>query len=333
MPCRYVVDAFPEDVGVKRLLRAILLSAAAFMCVPVQATPTPIWADRKPADLATIDDDVARNIVREHFFDGINISEMRFSENGFDWHLLRFASIDKPDGPIWVVPHDDENAAFDAMISAVQTYGGTGIAVNSGPGGARRQSGDGYCGVRPARVTNCDPNRNFDSGAPIFTAAFVALFQADKPVIALHTNSIGFSGDGAGGRGDITIYDRAAFVRGEIKAARNGQLAVNPLPEMANPDTFALSAFMEASGTPPAKDVACGNAMTRSGVHFWHEPVRASDGSLSNYLILNRPDIAYVNAESRLEVDLALAASRHAIMIKSYLENCAASGDKPAAQP
>lgn len=333
MPCRYVVGAFREDFDVKRLQQVVLASAAAFLGIPVHATPAPIWADTKPADLARIDDDVARNIVREHFFDGINISEMRFSENGFDWHLLRFASIDKTDGPIWVVPHDDENAAFDAMISAVQTYGGTGIAVNSGPGSARRQSGDGNCGVRPARVTNCDPNRNFDSRAPIFTAVFVVLFQPDKPVIALHTNSIGFSGDGAGGRGDITIYDRAAFVRGEIKAARNGQLAVNPLPEMANPDTFALSAFIEASGAPPAKDVACGNAMTRSGVHFWHEPVRASDGSLSNYLSLNRPEISYVNAESRMEVDLALAASRHAIMIKAYLEKCAASGDKPAAQP
>lgn len=305
----------------------------ACLCVPAQAAPLSTWAEANPAELIKADDDIARNIAREHFFDGIKISEMRFSENGFDWHLLRFSSIDKPEGPIWVVPHDDENAAFDAMISAVQTYGGTAIAVNSGPGSARRQSGEGICGVRPERVTSCDPNRNFGTRSPLFTAAFVSLFQPNQPVIALHTNSVGFSGDGAGGRGDITIYDRAAFVRGEIKATRNGRLAVNPLPEMANPDTFALSAFVDSSGSPPAKDVACGNAMARSGVHFWHEPVRASDGSLSNYLILNRPDIAYVNAESRLEVDLALAARRHAIMIKAYLDKCVASGDKPVTQP
>ncbi len=317
----------------KRLRHAVLLSAAAFLCFPVHATPVPVWAGTKPTDLTNIDDDIARNIAREHFFDGINISETRFSENGFDWHLLRFVSIDKPDGPIWVVPHDDENAAFDAMIGAVQTYGGAGIAVNSGPGSARRQSGDGICGVRPARVSSCDPNRNFDVQTPVFTAAFVGLLKPNQPVIALHTNSFGFSGDGAGGRGDITIYDRAAFARGEKKAARYGQLAVDPLPKMENPDTFALSAFIEASGAPSARDVACGNAMSRSGVHFWHEPVRASDGSLSNYLILNRSDISYVNAESRLEVDLSLAASRHAVMIKSYLEKCAGSGDKPAAQP
>ena len=105
----------------KKLRQAVLSGAAAFLCVSIQATSTPIWADTKLADLAKVDDDVARNIAREHFFDGLNISEMRFSENGFDWHLLLFASIDKPDGPIWVVPHDDENAAFDAMISAVHT--------------------------------------------------------------------------------------------------------------------------------------------------------------------------------------------------------------------
>lgn len=311
----------------------VVLVASVFLCVPVEATPAPIWTDTTTADLANIDDDVRRNLPKQGFFDRINITEMRFTENGFDWHLLQFTSIDKPNGPVWVVPHDDENAAFDAMITAVHIYGGTGIALNSGPESARRQSGDGICGIRPARVTSCDPNRNFDAKSPIFTAAFMSLIQPNQPVIALHTNTVGFSGDGTGGRGDITIYDRTAFVRGELKAVRNGHLAVNPLPEMANPDTLALSAFVEASGAPPAKDLACGNAMARSGVHFWHEPVRASDGSLSNYLILNRPDIAYVNAESRLEVDLALAASRHAIMIKAYLEKCDESGDEPAAQP
>jgi hypothetical protein len=73
--------------------------------------------------------------------------------------------------------------------------------------------------------------------------------------------------------------------------------------------------------------------MANSGIHFWHEPVRASDGSLSNYLALNRPDIAYMNAESRAEVDLVLAAHRHAIMIEAYLENCLALWNKPAAMP
>ncbi|MFN3618798.1 hypothetical protein [Sphingorhabdus sp.] len=295
--------------------------------------PPKSWMNVELSNLVGIDDDISRNITREKFFDNIQTSERRFSENGFEWHLIRFSSVDKPEGPTWVVPHDDENAAFDAMISAIQKYGGTGIAVNSGAGSARLQSGDGVCGVKPARVTGCDPNRNFDARSPLFTAAFLSIFRPNQPVIALHTNSHGFSGDGAGGRGDITIYDRSAFARGEVKARKNGRLAVNPLPEMDNPDTLALSAFIGPRGKPTNGDAACGLGMSHAGIHFWHEAVGKSDASLSNYLALNRPDISYMNAESRAEIDLALAAGRHAVMIKTYLEKCTASWDKPATRP
>jgi hypothetical protein len=59
-------------------------------------------------------------------------------------------------------------------------------------------------------------------------------------------------------------------------------------------------------------------------VHVWHERVGRSDGSLSNYVALERPDIAYVNMESRRETDLVLAASRHSLMIAAYLKHCVA---------
>ena len=310
-----------------------MLCVAALALLPAATASSASWSGVEAKSLISADDDIARNIARAGFFDGIKISEYRFSENGFEWHLIRFSSVEMPDGPNWVVPHDDENAAFDAMIAAVQKYGGTGITVNSGPGSARLQSGAGVCGVKSARVTSCDPNRNFDVQTPTFTAAFVSLFRTDQPVIALHTNSHGFSGDGAGGRGDITIYDGQAFARGDLKPRKNGKLAVNPPPDMANPDTFALTAFLALRGQPTAKDAACGTSMAQSGVHFWHEAVGKSDGSLSNYLAVNRPDIAYMNAESRVEIDLALAAGRHAVMIKAYLEKCAASWDNPAPRP
>lgn len=306
---------------------------AALAMLSSAQPPSPTWSDVDRDALVSVDDDIARNVTRDGFFKGIQISEHRFSENGFDWHLIRFASMEKPDGPSWVVPHDDENAAFDAMIAAIHTYGGTGITVNSSPRGARFQSGDGVCGVKSSRLTKCDPNRNFDAQAPVYTAAFVSQFKPDQPVIALHTNSHGFAGDGAGGRGEITIYDRQAFARGAVQPRKDGKLAINPTPEMANPDTLALSAFLARHGRPPALDAACGTGMSQSGVHFWHEAVGKSDGSLSNYLALNRPEVAYMNAESRAEVDLALAARRHAVMITAYLEKCAALWDKPATHP
>ena len=305
----------------------------AVLVSPSGAAALPSWTAIEPAALVDIDDDVSRNITNKGFFTGIKITEVRFSENGFNWHLMRFASVDRPEGPTWVVPHDDENAAFDAMIAAIHKYGGVGIAVNSGQGSSRVQIGGGICGVKRAAGPTCDPNRNFGSRAPMFTATIVDMFGSSHPVIALHTNSPGFSGDGAGGRGDITIYERAAFARNEVKPRKYARLAMNPPLEMANPDSFALSAFLMSQGQPPKTAQACAAAMAQSGIHFWHEPVRSSDGSLSNYLALNRPDIAYMNAESRAEADLALAARRHAIMIEAYLENCLASWNKPVALP
>ncbi len=312
-----------------RAAAMIALSAS----MPAMASPPANWVTVAPETLVDRDDDVTRNIATIGFFDGIRISEVRFSENGFDWQLVRFSRMDDAEGPNWVVPHDDENAAFDAMIAALRQYGGVGIAVNTGPGSARRQAGLGVCGVRTATVESCDPNRNFDVRAPLYTETIVAQFAAGRPIIALHTNGHGFSGDGQGGRGDVTILDREAYMRGQIIARAYGRLAVNAAADMDNADTLALAPFLANEGGPSENDVACGLAMSHAGIHFWHEPVRASDGSLSNYLAITRPDLAYVNAESRVEVNLAVAASRHRVMIAAYLNACRSSGNQPVPKP
>jgi hypothetical protein len=288
------------------------------------------WSEISGADFAAIkDDDIQRHSGHAAYFAGIQIEEWYIRENGFGWHLLRFVNIAKPIGPLWIVPHDDENAAFEAALVALKEYGGVAVVVNSGPGSVRRQAGNGTCGVRADVVTSCDPNRNFADTSPKFTDAFLSQRPAGQPVIALHTNSPGFFGDGQGGRGDVTILDAAAFGRGEIQSRSDGHFAVNPAPEMANYDTLALTAYLSQGGEPGATAVACRNAMTNAGVHFWHERVIYSDGSMSNYLALQHPDIAYFNAESRVEVDLELAAARHKIMVAAYLHGCRNSGNKP----
>ena len=307
--------------------------ATLCLAISVQATKPTVWNEISVEALRQVDDDIGRNIGKQDFFGGVKISEYRFSENGFDWHLIRFVNAENPDGPLWMVPHDDENAAFDGMIAAVSQYGGVGIAVNSGPGSARLQSGHGICGVRNTETANCDPNRNFDAKTPLFTSAFLAQRTAYQPVIALHTNSRGFSGDGEGGRGEITILDIAAFQRGEYSPRNGGVLAINPRAEMANADTLGLTAYLAREGKPDESKTRCGQGIANDGVHFWHERVTKSDGSMSNYLALNHPDIAYFNAESRNEADLAVAASRHGIMISAYLKNCGASGNKPTPRP
>lgn len=313
-----------------------MISLALLLWVQTLVTPTPPpsltafqWSKVEISQLEEIDDDVRRYVSQPEYFDGIEVREIRFTENGFTWHLLRFSLVDDKIGPLWLVPHDDENAAFDAMIAALKERGGVGIAVNSGPGSLRMQSGSGVCGVRFGARPTCDPNRNFDPQAPKFTKAIVNQRSAGQPIIALHTNSPGFSGDGHGGRGDITIADQAAYRQGVTAPRADGLLAVSPTQTMANFDTLGLTAYLAKEVRPSLSAQDCGSKIAHSGVHFWHERVANSDGSLSNYLILHRPEIPYFNAESRAEINLAVSAARHKVMIDAYLEHCI-SGYKPA---
>lgn len=301
------------------LLKIAILS----MLVATPSSTASTWRDVGKAEIAQLnDDDLGRHAGEGGYLEGLDVSERRFSENGFDWHLIRFVNSAKPDGPLWMVPHDDENPAFEAAIIALKEHGGVAIMVNSGPGSARRQAGDGTCGVRPERTKSCDPNRNFDERSPKFTAAFLDQRHEGQPVLALHTNSHGFTGDGQGGRGEITILDAKAYQRGQTRARAGGYFAVDPKPEMGNYDTLGLTAYLSRNGGPDGQAVLCQVAMTSAGTHFWHERVERSDGSMSNYLALRHPDIAYFNAESRDEVDLALSAARHKVMVDAYLKGC-----------
>ena len=288
------------------------------------------WTNTPVEILQPVDDDIGRHAGDARYFHGIDISEVRFTENGFAWHVIRFTNAAKPVGPLWVTPHDDENAAFEAMIAAIREHGGSGLAVNSGPGSSRNQSGEGRCGVVARKVASCDPNRNFGAATPIFTAVFLGQHIKDQPVIALHTNGLGFAADGSEGRGNITMLDRAAYRRGIFAPRSGGLFAVQPQMVMANYDSFGITAFLAKNGGPSAEAARCGRALADAGIHFWHEPVSKSDGSMSNYLVVHQPEIRYFNAESRHESSLDVAAARHRIMAAAYLSNCVPSGNQPA---
>jgi hypothetical protein len=299
-----------------RILAFLLLLCA--IMPPAYATTN--WEAANPSSL--VDDDIIRHTGDPGYLAGITVTQTRFNENGFNWHLIRFTNSAKPEGPLWVVPHDDENAAFESMIAALRLYGGTGIAVNSGPGSERRQAGYGRCGVRAKTTSSCDPNRNFSDYSLLFTAAILDQISPGQPVIALHTNSPGFDGDGQGGSGNITILDTAAYRHGNIRSRAGGILAVNQPPELANHDTLGIIPYLNAQGAPDKKTGVCSLGLSNAGLHLWLENVGQSDGSLSNYIILNRPDIPYFNAESRRETDLNIASTRHMLMVSAYLKTC-----------
>ena len=309
------------------------LLAFASMFLAAASAIAADWRTVDPAQLQALqDDDIERHRSKEGSFDGLEISETRFSENGFDWHLLRFANAAKSDGPFWVVPHDDENAAFDAMLAGLRKYGGIAIVVNTGPSSSRRQAGAGVCGVRTAASSACDPNRNFDARTPLFTNAILGEWKAGRPIIALHTNGDGFSGDGAGGRGDITMLDARAFLSGERRARQDGYFAINPVPPLDDPDVYAIIPYHSAKGISRG-EAACRTALNRKGINVWHERVGKSDGSLSNYVALNRPEIAYINFEAQRDADVSVGAEVQQIMFDAYLVECSALWHQPVANP
>ncbi len=277
------------------------------------------WQTVEHTQLA--DDDLQRHAPDKGYLENIQLSEMRFSEGGFDWHLLRFVNISKPIGPLWAVPHDDENAAFDAALVAVKTYGGVVIVVNSGPGSSRFQPGLGTCGGRSKTLQRCDPNRNFSEETPLFTKAFLDQLPAGQPIIALHTNSPGHGR----GQGDITILDVKAFAKGIVRPRNDGHFGQNQPALLTDHDSYAILPY---SAQKPSKlDLRCRSELVGQGVHVWHERVGKSDGSLSNYIALNAPQIRYVNMESRREDALSLAAERHLLMLAAYMQKCLALGN------
>ncbi len=314
------------------MLFAPYLFAFGMASVPSAAQPED-WQTLDAAGRAELqDDDIDRHRNDPTFLDGIVVSERRFSENGFDWQLIRFTNATKPDGPLWVIPHDDENAAFDAMVAAVKLHGGVGIAVNTGPASSRRQAGYGRCGVRAADTSACDPNRNFDVSTPAFTQAILGDWQPGRPVIALHTNSHGFGGDGAGGRGDITMLDVRAYARGQIRVRYDGFFGNRSVAILEDPDVFAILPYRADDGVRSGES-SCRIGLNKAGVNVWHERVGRSDGSLSNFIALYRPQITYVNFEAEREADLTKAAEAQRLMISAYLGNCALLWNQPVSAP
>lgn len=306
--------------------KLLALSFAVLACCTAatawHAKPVVEWKKVAVTDIAMVqDDDLIRNAAEPGFLGGVTVSETHFSEAGFNWHILRFVNATKPVGPLWVVPHDDENAAFDSAIAALKTHGGVAIVVNSGPGSSRTQSGQGTCGGRTPVQSRCDPNRNFSTATPLFTNAHLDQRSAGQPVIAMHTNSPGFGP----GRGEITILDATAASKGKLWPRKNGYFGGAGPAMLKDHDSYAILPFV----APKIQDhdARCRKSLVQAGVHVWHEAVGKSDGSFSNYAILGKADIAYVNMESRREANLTVASERHLLMVDAYLKGCRPLGN------
>lgn len=273
-----------------------------------------------PIDPLTIDDDDFARHRNPATWVGLRVSRIVFREERAHWRLFRIADPARPRGPLWVVPHDNENAAFEAALVGLRAYGGVVIAVDSGDSGE-------FDGNRRNRAVAfgrpIDPNRNFHDALPRFRTIVLAdHHRGARPIVALHTNAPGFDPAGSRcnrgdppGRGEVSIR-----FCDEVMRPHPSQGRAWPFDD---DDTLALVAHRAGSHPFAA---FCGRALALADFNLVFERVAVSDGSLSNHALLHGMD--YINFETRerglAPAELAQARNRLVAMIDRAMARCAA---------
>ena len=243
-----------------------------------------------PVDPLTVDDDDFARHRDPSEWKGLKVSRVEFAEWGVRWRLWMIEPAQRRDGPLWVVPHDNENAAFEASLVAVRSYGGTIVAVDSGTiagfDGNRRNWAVSY-------GSPIDPNRNFRDWFPVYAGAVLARKSKGWPIIALHNNAPGFSPAESNctaplqdiGSGDDSTHRCPAYILSESRAR------AWPFDDQ---DTLVITPFFARYGTRTA---FCGESLVADDFNVIFERVVRSDGSLSNYALYH--GLTYLNFETR----------------------------------
>jgi len=228
------------------------------------------------------DADVVRAAEAIEAAPALCVARKTFEENGIAWRLTTVRNVERP-GPLWVVPHDEEDAAFLAGIAAVRERGGAMIAVENREG---------------RMIAGRDPNRLFAlseaaaavcaiPAAPLYIAAHFAEWDRAFPVIGLHTNWDGHVG--AAGQGTISI------LRPDVKMV--------PFPSASATGRFADedTVVMLPGLHPPGEDVALSAAVAwfnSRGVHVVVRLITAQNNECTIADFLTLGGIApYVNIE------------------------------------
>ncbi|MEM7693578.1 MAG: hypothetical protein AAF318_03950 [Pseudomonadota bacterium] len=195
------------------------------------------------------------------------------------WSFSVFENLDAPDGPVWFLPHDNENAAFTAAVHAIVRYGGKFVAVN-----ARESRNFGPI----------DPNRNFGATrderaacrlrapAPAYTQFVMRHFGGRREALTLHNNTNG---------GGVTANVNNGKETGLLALTNVG---------LGDPDHLVYVTSDRRYGRDPAVSAEI-ERLRRAGLNVVHEYVRPgnNDCSLSNYIALKYPSMKYYNVEAQ----------------------------------
>lgn len=296
---------------------AVTSPSAAAPWLPVVP---PAWSEA--IDPLTVDDeDFARHRDPREWA-GLAVRRFIFSDGTMNWRVWRIVNEQHRDGPLWVLPHDNENATFGAALAALHKYGGIAMAIDDNAG---RMNSDVSSGA------SVDPNRHFYDGIPLYAGRILAdLGTPPRLIVALHTNSPGFDQGlslcpiaGLGGSGDISIRLCTARYIPHPSLKRGWPFD--------DEDTLALVPFAAGSDWRAA---FCARQLIAADFNLITEQVATSDGSLSNYALAHR--LTYINFETRERgsdpAGLADAQGRLGAMIDRTMALC---GDlqRPASPP
>jgi len=277
--------------------------------LPLPVVP-PAWSEA--IDPLTIDDEDFARHRDPHEWTGLSVRRLIFSDGEINWTVWRIVNEQRRDGPLWVLPHDNENATFDAVLVALHSYGGIAMAIDDRAG---RMNYDATSGA------SVDPNRHFYDAIPLYAGRILAdLGDPPRLIIALHTNTPGFDPSlslcpiaGLGGGGDISI---------RLCTAR-----YIPHPSLTHPwpfdddDTVALVPYAVDGDW---RTGFCARQLSTAGFNLITERVATSDGSLSNYALFH--GLQYINFETRERgsdaAGLADARSRLVAMIDRMMTLC-----------
>lgn len=271
----------------RRPLIVLAAAAAWFTLLSADADRPAIVSIIDP--LTVPDDDFARHRDPAEWA-GLTVQSIEFQNERTRWRLWRIIDPARPQGPLFFVPHDNENAGFEAALVELREHGGVVIAVDSGisPGHDGQRFNNAVTVGGPV-----DPNRNFDSALPGYAAHVLAdLAHGAWPVIALHSNTRGFETR-------ESTCNRSDPPGNGVISIRFCDAVYTPHPSHSrtwpfdDDDTMAFATWR--AGRDPSA-AFCGNALAAADFNVVFEEVAITDRSLSNYAVLH--DIAYLNFET-----------------------------------
>jgi hypothetical protein len=284
------------------------------------APPPPLQKIVTPVDPLIMGTDDFLRLADPGLWRGLDVKRVEFRDDRAFWRLYRIVNTRQPDGPLWFVPHDNENAAFQAAIQAVRAFGGVVIAIEearSTDGPDSRMNGDVAYGEP------IDPNRNFSDDSNYARAILSDLGTPPRLIIALHTNEAGYRASASTctppgatdtGRGEISI-----LLCSDVYSPRRSVTRRWPFDDT---DSVAIVSYLD--GRLPVSGF-CARPLLSADMNIMFEHVVTSDGSLSNYALLH--GLPYVNFETQDRgtdpAGLAEARSRLLSMVNDAMNRCA----------